>query len=113
MDGMKISVQAIYDASLGTEKMMEIMETMRQLVLPVSQCGNVCKAAAALVPQSSGNIFKRVEGFEKSKFVMGNTNTHDIAGGPENIFDVVLGHDYAKFWIGNTDAATALAFMKD
>jgi (2Fe-2S) ferredoxin len=75
MEGMKISIQAISDASLGTEKMMEMM---RQQVLPLSQCGNVCKAAAALVPQGSGNIYKRVEGFESSKFVMGNTDTQDM-----------------------------------
>jgi hypothetical protein len=110
MEGMKISIQAIFDANLGTETMMEMM---RQQVLPVSQCGNICKAAAALASQGSGNTYKRVEGFENSKFVMGNTNTQDVASGPENIFDVVLGRGHAKFWMGKTDAATALSFMND
>jgi hypothetical protein len=110
MNGMKISIQTISDANLGTEKMMEMM---RQQVLPASQCGNVCKAATAMLPQGSGNLYKRVEGFENSKFVMGNTNTQNIANGPENIFELVLGHGHAKLWMGNTDAATALAFMKD
>lgn len=110
MEGMKISIQAMSDAGISSENMVGIVT---QQILPVSQCGNVCTAAAALAPQGSGNIYKRVEGFENSKFVMGNTNTLDIAGGPENIFDVVLGHDHAKFWMGNADATTARAFMKD
>lgn len=108
MEGLKLAAQAVEDAGTSSPS---LAAGMAQAVQTISQCGDVCTAAAELVPVQGGATFRSVQAFKEARFMMGSTNKEVIAGGSTRVFGEVVGRDKSRVWIGDADAKTALEFM--